>query len=231
MKNYLSISLFLLILFNCSKSDFDSNGDDNQNNNAPTVPQLIFPTNNLLCSETILELQWTQSLDPDGDFVTYLLEVSENINFSPLSFSFNLSTNSKTIDFENGTRYYWRVRAVDTYGGESSYSDIYEFYTEGESVNNYLPFSPDLVFPLNNSTTDLSETSLEWESSDLDFDLLNYTVLLGTNNPPTEMVAEEINESSLLVQLTSNGTYYWRIAVKDDKQAVALGQIWSFRKE
>ena len=230
MKNYLSISLFLLILFNCSKNDSGDNGDSNQDNNAPTVPQLIFPTNNLLCSETILELQWTQSLDPDGDFVTYLLEVSENINFSPLSFSFNLSTNSTSINFENGTRYYWRVRAVDIYNGKSSYSDIYEFYTEGEAVNNYLPFSPDLVFPLNNSTTGLSEISLEWESSDLDFDLLNYTVLLGTNNPPTEMVAEEINESSLLVQLTSNGTYYWRVIVNDNNGGSTIGQIWAFEK-
>lgn len=230
MKNYLSISLFLIILFNCSKGDSDGNGDDNQGNNAPTIPELIFPSNNLLCTETILELQWTQSIDPDGDFVNYLLEVSEDINFEILAFSFNLSTNSKSINFDNGTRYYWRVRAIDIYDGKSSYSNIYEFYTEGDAVNNYLPFSPDLISPLNNSFTDTAEISLEWESSDLDFDLLNYTVLLDMNNPPTQIVAEEITESSLTLELNSNGTYYWRVIVSDNNGGSTIGQVWSFEK-
>ena len=229
MKKIFNIILSLILLVNCSKNDSEQRGDEDENS-APSIPQLIYPTNNLLCIDAVQELQWVASTDPDGDSVTYLLEISESINFSPLAYSFNLSSNSKSINFDNGKRYYWRVKAIDSNQGQSAYSNIFEFYTEGEAVNNYLPFAPDVISPLDNSIIEINDVTLQWETTDLDFDPLNYTVLLDTNNPPTEIISEGLSESMVEVQLTLNTKYYWRVIVNDSNGGSTTGQVWSFEK-
>ena len=69
---------------------------------------------------------------------------------------------------EKGKAYYWRVKATDSKNAGSKYSATYSFYTEGVALSNYVPFSPQLVRPVLNSTITSTTATLEWTASDAD---------------------------------------------------------------
>lgn len=219
------INLLLVIgvlITACSKSD----GDENK---APSiVKSLLYPTNNLLCTDSTIEFEWASSLDPDGDGISYLLEISQNISFSSIDQSFTVNTNSKSVTLEKGVLYYWRVKAIDIQGLGSDYSQIYQFYTEGEGITNHLPFSPEVVAPDLNTIVSEASISLQWSCSDLDNDPLSYDVYFDTVNPPAIKVEENQSANSLNVSLNASTTYFWQIIAKDDKGGASIGQIWSF---
>lgn len=107
---------------------------DASDNDPPSPPTLLLPTNGSIEQPPVL-FAWTSAFDPDGDAVTYRLEIDrepdlntptnnlltkENIAesstdsknlFNPFS-----NTNEALID---GASYYWRIVAIDFYGAES----------------------------------------------------------------------------------------------------------------
>jgi hypothetical protein len=52
------------------------------NNNSPTIPQLVYPAADQSCTRTSETFIWDKSMDPDGDEVTYTLEMCRDINFT-----------------------------------------------------------------------------------------------------------------------------------------------------
>ncbi len=65
-----------------------SSGDTQQldikahNNNAPSRPQLVYPTEGQQCSRTTEQFIWNKSTDPNGDQVSYTLQVCEDSGFT-----------------------------------------------------------------------------------------------------------------------------------------------------
>ncbi len=51
-------------------------------NNSPTIPQLVYPAADQSCTRTSETFIWDKSMDPDGDEVTYTLEICRDINFT-----------------------------------------------------------------------------------------------------------------------------------------------------
>ena len=51
-------------------------------NNSPSAPQLVYPENAENCSRTTEKFIWGKSIDPDGDNVTYDLQICEDNNFT-----------------------------------------------------------------------------------------------------------------------------------------------------
>lgn len=226
MKIFFKFIILSLVLFGCS----GGSGDDNpaspvSKNNVPTIPILIYPSNNLLCINNILEFEWNASTDLDGDGITYKIEVAKDNQFTQIAFNSNLSTTKKAFTLEKGIAYYWRVQAIDSKKESSNYSSVFNLYTEGIGVSNHLPFAPELVKPEFNSTEPPGDITLEWVGSDADNDPLTFDVYFGTNNPPT-LLAENQNEQSFIVTTIPSSTYYWTIVVKDDKGGETIGQIW-----
>jgi hypothetical protein len=225
MRKITILSLCILFLYTCSK---DSSGELEEVNAAPSIPQLLYPTNNLLCTSNELEFQWSLSTDSNNDAIEYIFEISTFVDFSFNNFVSIEPTNSKLINLNLGTRYFWRVKSVDENGLESDFSPTFEFYTQGEVITNYLPFSPDLILPELGSIENTSEVELQWSSSDPDNNPLVYDVYIDTVNPPANMVSNNQSESLLNVNLTSNTTYFWRVIVRDDNDAETTGQVWNF---
>ncbi|MDO1501769.1 hypothetical protein Q2T40_16665 [Winogradskyella maritima] len=225
MNNKIFILFLLGTLFSCSKSDSDTEETENL---SPSVPNLIFPTNNLFCIDNNLSLEWTVSNDPERDTITYRLEVSENEDFTTFSHIQSTTSTSFNIAFEKGQRYFWRVQAVDNFSNQSAYSNIFEFYTEGESISNYLPYAPDLVSPSPNSTISQIGVLLEWDCNDPDADQLSYDIFLSTTNPPEELIAEARISNNFSIDLDGGSTYYWRVIAKDSPSSSTAGQVWSF---
>lgn len=218
------------ILFSCggsSDSDEPIITPPTATNEAPSVPALNSPIDGLLCSELSLDFSWNASSDPDGDNVSYTIQVATNNSFSENLQTKSTSGTSITFNLLKGLAYYWRVSAKDNKNKSSAYSTIRKFYSEGEGVSNHLPYAATLIKPALNTVLNSNTTTLEWSSSDVDDDPLNYDIYFGeTNNP--ELLVENTGSSTYDVTLDANTIYYWKIVVKDDAGGEAVGQLWTF---
>lgn len=232
MKKFLYIAVVGIVIWSCGGGGEDPGPTPPPaENNPPTVPTTIYPANNDLCIDNAVNFQWNASTDPDGDAITYTVEVSENSSFSPISQTKTTSATSTSISLEKGVAFYWRVRAKDSQDSSDN-SSANQFYTEGDGVSNHLPFAPVLVAPELNETINSASTTLEWTASDVDTDdSLTFDVYFGTTNPPTTKEGDNQTPTTLSVNLTGNTNYYWKVVVKDDKGGETIGQVWSFKTD
>ncbi|WP_405266920.1 hypothetical protein [Cellulophaga sp. Ld12] len=228
MKTIKYIILIAIISVSCSKSGSSSEEVPEQNSAPSKVESLIYPTNNLLCSTNVLDFEWNTATDPDGDSVSYILEISKTNDFTNSTQTFEVDNTVKSITLDKETAYYWHVKAVDSKNLSSEYSSTFQFYTEGIAETNHIPFSPQLLAPERNTTITGNTTKLEWLCTDVDKDQLLYDVYLDTNNPPMLEIGDNINVQHLEIALNPMNTYYWKIIVKDSNGGQSIGQIWSF---
>lgn len=234
MKKYLYITILSLVISACGGGGGTDSPPDPPPpvNKAPNKPVQTAPTNNLLCTDNTVQFQWNSASDPDGDSVSYELQIATNNSFSENLQSSTISSTSATITLEKGVAYYWRIRAKDSKGATSDYSSTFSFYTEGEGVSNHLPFSPSIVSPELNAVVQTESVDLSWTASDVDTeDTLTFDVYFGTDIPPTEKIATDISETTLNQSLEASKTYYWKVVVKDDNGGITIGQIWGFKTD
>lgn len=228
-KNILNLVVGLLFI-SCGGGGDDSS-DPVAENKAPSVPTLLAPANNLLCIDNAVSFQWNASSDPDSDAISYQIEISKDNLFTQIAYTNSSTTPNKTASLEKGIRYYWRVKSIDSKNLASSYSSVFQFYTEGIGLTNHLPFTPTLVKPDLSSVVNVNSVVLEWNASDVDVnDVLTYDVYFGTTNPPTAKVSSGQSLKTYTQSLNTSGTYYWRVDVKDNKGGVSKGQVWRFVK-
>ena len=229
MKKFIYIAAISFSLGSCGGGGGDEPTPPPVVNTAPTVPTLTYPTNNLLCTDNVLNFQWNASTDAEGGVITYQIEVSKNTQFSPLAHNVTSTTASKSITLEKGIAYYWRVKATDSKSAASNYSTTFSFYTEGVGVTNHLPFSPVLVSPTLNSVQSTATVNLQWTANDVDAsDALTYDVYFGTASTPTVIVSANQSANSSSRTVSASTKYYWKVVVKDGKGGQTVGQIWSF---
>lgn len=225
MKKFIYTLVISLVVLSCG-------GGDNPPpvNNAPTVPGLLYPTNNLLCIDNSVEFKWSASTDEDGDAVKYQIEIAKDAQFTQIIHNISTTSTSRVISLEKGVAYYWRAKALDVENSASSYSSTNQFYTEGEGVSNHLPFAPVLVSPALNAIATETTVNLQWTANDVDTsDTLTYDVYFGTANPPTEIIATNHSTMNIDVNSLSASTmYYWKIEVKDGHGGQTNGQVWNF---
>lgn len=232
MKKYIILYAYLFLLGACAgSSEIDPVPTPApQTNNAPSVPSLTAPSNGLLCTENPLDFSWNASTDPEGDGISYYIQVATNNAFSENLQVLSISSTTTHFTLKKGVAYYWRVNAKDAKNKSSNYSPVWKFYSEGEGVSNHLPYAAGLLSPSLNSTIADASTTLKWSSSDVDNDPLVYDIYVGNENPPP-LVLENSNSSSYDLSLTDATTYYWKIVVKDDAGGITVGQIWSFKTD
>jgi hypothetical protein len=229
MKKVLFTIVASIVLASCGGGGGGDTPEPTPTNNAPSIPTLSYPTNNLLCIDNTVAFTWGVSTDADGDAVSYQIQVAKDNAFTQIAQTLTSTTASQTISLDKGVAYYWRVKATDSKNASSSYSSTYQFYTEGTGITNHLPFSPVLVKPTLNTNIQTATTVLEWSASDVDTsDALTYDVYFGTVNPPTTKQGDNISANTLSVNLSSSKSYYWKVVVKDNKGGQTIGQVWNF---
>jgi hypothetical protein len=133
------------------------------------IPTPKFSANSLPndthCISTSLTLDWTPAI-PEYDYF-YEVQVSKYINFDILV-DVNLNETSATMELENNSHYYWRLRDLDC---PNNFSEIREFYTV------HLPVT--LLEPGDKTQCEVVEynfrltTKLSW-SSDTALSSVNY---------------------------------------------------------
>jgi len=227
MKKIYILLISSLVLISCSNDD----GNDPQidlSNLDPSIPSLIFPTNNLVCTNFNLEFDWNAATDGDNDSITYVIDIATNSNFGTILFTAVTSATLRTFTLEKGTTYYWRVKARDSEGNESEYSPTQTFFTEPDAGVNTIPSVPELISPPLGDRLSAATITLDWDAKDTEDDALSYDLYFGDTNPPV-LFAGNMDMSSIDVPVSSDTVYYWRIVVKDSNQSATLGQVWNFR--
>ena len=106
------------------------------NNRPPNAPILDSPSDNAIDLNTEVQFIWSGS-DPDGDVLTYSLELLNDVNSEVLSFT-NISDTTYTVtNLQYGYKYFWNVSASDGINSETL-SDVFTFET--------LPFPDNRLF-------------------------------------------------------------------------------------
>lgn len=219
MKKIIYIIGLTVLFYSCAKEDA---------NNAPTIPELVFPANNQACTDLNLTLEWEPSVDSEDDQVSYVLEVSNTVSFSQLLLEEVVEESSKSITVTGDAVYYWRVLSKDNSGATSEYSSVFSFYSETEGIENHVPFATSLVSPSQNEDIASGAIKLEWQGEDLDEnDVLTFDVYVGISETMLQNEAMGITNEYYDINVTS-GTYYWRVDVQDSNGAEAIGQVWQF---
>lgn len=229
MRKILYITLISCLFFSCGGSKDEPIAEPQ--NTAPTIPLLIAPSNSKLCINNSVDFEWSTSTDAEKNPIIYQLQIATDNIFNQIVKTIEGTAINQTVDLEKGKAYYWRVKATDSKNASSKYSTTYSFYTEGLAQSNIVPFLPQFVRPILNSTITSGTATLEWTASDPNVsDILSYDVYCGTDNPPTLKVGSAIlTTSHSVTSLLPVKNYYWKIVVKDNKGGETTGQIWEFK--
>jgi hypothetical protein len=222
MKNILIITVLVFFSFlntQCSKKD---------KNQAPSVVNLMYPAQNLLCIDTTITFEWSAATDPENDVLEYNIIIATDRDMTNVIENKMTTSLQLTVTLEKKTAYYWKVDALDVDNNQGTESEIFAFYTKGEGVLNYAPFTSELVSPENNGQVNATSVSLTWEAADTNAgDTLTYELYFGENASLT-LIDEALIVKSQTVLIESGNTYSWKVNVKDQDGAKSIGQIWSF---
>jgi hypothetical protein len=106
-------------------------------NNAPSAFGLTTPTD-ATTQKTVLIFGWQQSSDPDKDTFTYTLQISKDITFATVTYQKEEITDtliaiSSEAGLEDLSSYYWRVIAIDQYGGQKISTQTWSFNTNNSN--------------------------------------------------------------------------------------------------
>jgi len=208
---------------------------------APQPPILAWPQ----VGDIIASLQPTLIAIPGnnpGGSDTYQFELSKFADFQSAQYSAWLELSESVItwrvseNLDNGSQYYWRVRA---YNGDlySEYSSTGNFVINIET--NTAPLAPAPHSPDDNSEILRSESTLTlrlnvYNGSDADYDLLTYQFEL--HHPTTGLIAvgEDITEGADLtgwtvpITLTDSVDYWWRARCFDGLNFSPWTESWEF---
>jgi len=148
--------------------------------------------------------------------VTLASNVTAPANYE--EFSYDLSA-------YNGQVVYVAVQAIsqdqlylrlDDFSGPNIYSGV---STPPDAVTN--------IAPVNGAINIENGSSLSWEFG---ANTSEYQLILGTTNPPTNVVVDfttTLATSYMLVSLVENTTYYWQVNAKNEN-GTTPGEVWSF---
>ncbi len=102
--------------------------------------------------------------------------------------------------------------------------------TGTQSGGNHNPVAPSDPNPADNSTGVNRVLTLSWSGSDPDpSDTVRYDLIMGTTNPPTNIVSSgQLSKSYSIVLGGSNTKYYWKIVAKDNHGLFTDGPVWNF---
>jgi hypothetical protein len=196
-----------------------------------SAPDLISPTNGSSINVTKPTFSWNPVQVP-GASITYFLQVDDDINFNSPNINETTSNTSftPTTDLTKGTTYYWRVRAVDNTGRQSSWSQMWSFYIISEAVQP-LP-APNLISPINGYLSTTTRPTFSW--SPVQAPGASITYLLQVDND-ISFSSPDINSATSdtyltsPVELTRGTTYYWRVRAQDNTgRQSAWSQVRSF---
>ncbi len=99
-------------------------------NTAPAAVELLTPEDGATNTKINGTFTWRAAADPDGDAVKYSLMLSRDNGTSWSSFSTDATSYKPTELLEKNTRYLWKVKSLDDFGGETE--SVTRSFTTGD---------------------------------------------------------------------------------------------------
>ncbi len=185
----------------------------------PSQVDLASPDDGAIVTTDTLSIVWQPSLP----FVErYWLEGATDSLFA-VPFVDSLITDTvRTIGFlEHDQRYWWRVRARNSYGW-GQFSEVRNFFVYQE-----IPAAPALLDPPDGAIGIPTTPTLVWNSS---VGSENYLLQVSDTSDFSTLVVDEenIDSTSYPVELGNNLTYYWRVSATNDLGTSDWSEVWSF---
>lgn len=140
----LAVALAIIFLAASCKKEKDLN-------RLPSVPVLLSPQNGAVAGSDNITLRWQASQDAEGDDIRYEVVISkDSVDWNTIGVFNKTSVTLSSINgnnviqfiFEEGGKYYWRVKAINSFSGNipeqengESVSEVFQFYTAPPGVN------------------------------------------------------------------------------------------------
>ncbi len=116
-------------------------------NQPPSIPVLLSPVDKSTEVETSVSLEWNQSIDPEGETVTFELYVNETLISSGIS-----DTTYKISHLGYAKTYTWKISAKDEKNNLSESSSVWKFTTSSLT---------DTTFEISGTVTDMSGVGMQ----------------------------------------------------------------------
>lgn len=225
-----------MVVVACSSGgDGDGNPNPNPNPNpdpvsAPSAATLVFPDDDAECNEgeilsdaqSRVDFMWNNAQNADS-YVVHLTDLNTGT-----SSTFTANTNNKEINILRGNPYEWFVESKRNGTNATANSPSWRFFNAGPGLENYAPFPAEAVSPPRGANIDPAATVLlEWEGSDVDEDITEYDVFLGTDPDATSLVGTT-SETSLEADIVSGTTYYWSVTTRDSAGNQSQSETFEF---
>ena len=89
MRKYIYAIIISSLIVSCGGGGGDTPPDPPvETNKAPSIPTLSYPTNNLLCIDNSVAFQWNASIDPEGNPITYQIQVAKDNLFTQIAHTY-----------------------------------------------------------------------------------------------------------------------------------------------
>jgi len=222
----------LLLVLSCGGGGDDSGGGTPPPAAVPdpSATSLIFPENNTECNEGV-NLNDTQST------VTFRWENSENtdsyqvnlrnLNTNNISRA-NFDINEGAITIARGTPYEWFVVSMAEGTNVTASSPTERFFNQGPGIENFAPFPAQVINPTRGANLSTrTMVTLEWNGTDIDSDMLEYDVIFGTDQNPSEIL-DTITETTFDVNVNPGTTYFWAIVTRDSANNTSSSEVFQF---
>ena len=202
-------------------------------NTYPRRPELVPPSSNLgNVPLKDLTLNWSSN-DPDGDELVYDVYFGREPRLDEKDILIR-GTNETMVDvsllkrLDYSTKYYWKVVAKDSYGGEST------SYTE--SFTTQMRADLPAVTPENPrsgaSDFDAGRGFLSWKTSlplEYYLDELDFDVYLSEGQSRYSLIGTTNSTEIAVPSLKGHTTYSWYIVVRDASGKEKKSEEWIFR--
>tara|TARA_B100001057_G_scaffold64406_1_gene58067 strand:+ start:3415 stop:4089 length:675 start_codon:yes stop_codon:yes gene_type:complete len=199
----------------------------------PEPALLLGPENNNNCTTAIrvsdqqsqVNFSWQESLHTD-EYELVVRDILTNVDQKKITLRL-----SSSIVLESGKQYSWWVNSKSLQTEKIAKSQVWTFYIEGIPNSSHFPFPAKLLSPENNTQVSLDNgvLTLRWEAVDLDNDVLDYDVYLGSDPDDLELAIENLITNSISANLIPDRYYYWKVATRDKQGNVSNSDIGVFR--
>jgi hypothetical protein len=184
----------------------------------PSQPYLISPANGSINVDLRLTLNWSQV----SGATNYHLQVAKDSVFNLIVFNDStITNNSKEVQLQSKTKYFWRVRAKNN-AGWSEFSAVWSFTTKQNP-----PSPPNLNSPQKGAVGISIPVEFNWFSSP---EAENYTLFVSEDSNFISLVINETLTDTFFIasNLENNKKYFWKVVANNLAGSSDDSEIWYF---